>query len=54
MSDDFIGKVAENADIVSAILPKWRTAKTHVRIHLSRVLSISEHDSIDDHGHDLG
>ncbi|KZV68501.1 FAD-binding domain-containing protein [Peniophora sp. CONT] len=28
----FTGKVAENANIDSAILPKWRTAKTHIMI----------------------
>ncbi|KZV76446.1 FAD-binding domain-containing protein [Peniophora sp. CONT] len=26
----FVGKVSENANISSAILPKWRTAKTHI------------------------
>lgn len=25
-----LGKVAENANIESAVTPKWRTAKTHV------------------------
>ena len=40
-----IGKVAENANISSAILPKWRTAKTHVcAVRLSaRLASDTDH-----------